>query len=93
MSVLVAFFALGPGLFGYSLAYLIWGPREDWIAPAITLAISLGLTIVTQTLGWRRLRRILFPRYKAFLIAARWGGLAMGIIIFFMFYFLLLSPD
>jgi len=90
MRLLFVFFALGPGICGFSLAYLL-RPPEDWISPALMLVVGLLITIVTQTLGVTWLGRILTPRYKTSLTATRWGGLVMGVVVGLLTYFVLLN--
>ncbi|GAB4505896.1 MAG: hypothetical protein Kow00123_00340 [Anaerolineales bacterium] len=90
MTLLFAFFALGPGLGGFSLAYLLRHP-DEWPAPTLMLAVSLALTIATQTWGVAWLRRRLPPWRAPHITATRWGGIALGVVIALLAYFVLLA--
>lgn len=90
MRLLFVFFALGPGICSFSLAYLLRHP-EDWIAPSGVLIAGLFVTFLTQTLGVKWLERILSPRYKLEFVLARISGLAMGVAVGLLAYFMLLS--
>ncbi|MGQ9493369.1 MAG: hypothetical protein ACUVR2_06355 [Anaerolineae bacterium] len=50
MRLLFVFFALGPSICGFSLAYLLRHP-EDWIAPSGVRIAGLFVTFLTQMLG------------------------------------------
>ncbi|MDH7489804.1 MAG: hypothetical protein QHH80_09880 [Anaerolineae bacterium] len=89
MPFLFAFFALGPGVGGFSLAYLLRHP-DEWPGPTLMLAVSLALTIATQTWGVAWPRRLLPPYRALHITATRWGGLALGVILALLAYFVLL---
>lgn len=89
MPFLFAFFALGPGVGGFALAYLLRHP-DEWPAPTLMLVVGLALAVATQTWGAAKLRRLL-PPYRAFHITAtRWGGIALGVVVALLAYFVLL---
>ncbi len=89
MRLMFVLFALGPGVCGFSLAYLLRHP-EEWPAPTLMLAVGLAFTIATQTWGAAKLRQLLPPSYAFQIVATRWGGIALGIVIAFLAYFVLL---
>ncbi len=90
MALFFVFFALGPALCGFSMAYLLRYPA-DWPAPLTMCVISLLLTLVTQTWGTRRLKQLILPQHQFALSALRWGGLMMGPITGLMAYVALLA--
>jgi hypothetical protein len=90
MALFFVFFALGPALCGFSAAYLLRYPVE-WPAPAAVFAVSLQLTLLTQTWGGRRLSRLVSPQHRPILSALRWSGLTMGVVAYLMTYFVLLA--
>ena len=88
MDYLFVFYAIGPALFGYALAYLFIHP-QDWTGPAIVLPLSLALTIWTQWKGTAWLiRKGVFSRFIIGLIQA--ASLALGVILFLLMYLVLL---
>jgi len=87
--LLVPFYALGPALFGYALAYLLRRP-DDWIGPAIMLPLSTLLTALTHRWGYRKFeQRATVMRLEARL--SRYGGLCVGLVLFVMGYFWLVD--
>ncbi|MEJ2747014.1 MAG: hypothetical protein P8183_03735 [Anaerolineae bacterium] len=88
MDLLFVFYAMGPALFGYALAYLLVHP-EDWTGPAIVLPLSLVLTVLTQRKGTAWIsRKKVFSQFTMRLV--RGAGLAMGLILFLLMFFVLL---
>lgn len=87
--LLVPFYALGPALFGYALAYLLRRP-DEWIGPAIVLLFSALLTVLTHRCGYRKFEQHatvmrLEPRLS------RYGGLCVGLVLFVTGYFWLVD--
>ncbi len=87
-SYIFVFYALGPAILGYALAYLLRHPH-DWMGPAVVALPSLILTALTQTKGseWLR-KRVRLSLLE--LVALRVGGAVTGIVLFFLMYFMLL---
>ncbi len=90
MKLLFIFYALGPALLGYALAWLLKYPH-DWTGPAVVIPLSLALTWLTQTAGTRCLRRTIPFSFDKTLTATRIAGAAMGPLLFFLMYFVLLK--
>ena len=89
MDWLVIYYALGPGLFGFSLAYLVRRP-DDWSGPAIVLPLSALLMALTHYWGYCKFERdadvvVLETRLS------RYGGLGVGLVVFVMGCFWLLN--
>jgi hypothetical protein len=90
MRLLFVFLALGPVAFFYALAYLLKNPA-DWTGPAVLLPLSLLVTIATQALGLRWIRRASSKSRRGFLIAVQLDGLVIGVAVGLMAYFILLD--
>jgi hypothetical protein len=85
--LLVLFHLVGPAIFFYCLAYLLRNP-SDWTGPVTIGAVSLLLTLLTQFLGLRLIRRTPPGPLQTTLIttqvAAPFGGLLIGVMLFFL---------
>ena len=90
MSLFFVFFAMGPGLLSFSLAYLLRRP-DDRVAPTVMAVVGLLVTLATQTWGLKWLRRVVARQYAVVLTATRWGGLALGVVVGLVVCFLLLT--
>jgi len=87
--LLVPFYALGPALFGYALAYLLRRP-DDWAGPALVLPLSALLTALMHRWGYRKFEQCAtVMRLEARL--SRYGGLCVGLVSFVMGYFWLVD--
>lgn len=84
-------YAIGPALFGWSLAYLLRRPG-DWTGPAVMLPITLAMTVATQLLGVKKMERDKESPLRLASRGARIGGLALGVVVFCMAFFTLLDP-
>ena len=78
MKFIIPFFAIGPALLSFSLAYLALHP-EDWTGPAVIGPIALILTIITHSIGFKKYKS-LFGLQLGSLI----GGLAVGPMLYFL---------
>jgi hypothetical protein len=86
--LLVIAHIIGPELFFYSIAYLLVHPRE-WTGPVVVGLLGLLMTLLSQALGLRELRRCKDLVRRTALLATQIGGLVGGLAIGLMIYFLL----
>lgn len=91
MKLLFIFYAPGPALFGYSLAYLLRHP-DDWTGPAVMLPITALITAFSQLLGIKKMERDPTGQLGQISRISRYGSLALGPVLFVMMYFVLLAP-
>lgn len=86
--LLVIAYLIGPALFFYSIAYLLVHPQE-WTGPAVIAPLGLLMTLLSQALGLRELRRCKDTVRRTALLATQIGGPVGGLVIGLMVYFLL----
>lgn len=87
LKLLVIFHLTGPAIFFYCVAYLLRRP-DDWTGPAVIGPISLAFSIYAQVITERKLKKVTDRFWRVALrtcqIACPLGGVAVGIMIYFM---------
>jgi hypothetical protein len=89
MNILFLFFAIGPAILGYSSAYILKTP-DKWQEALSIIIISLFITIITNTIGVKLLKKNFSRQVGKILQLSQLGGIALGIILFFVMYFYLI---
>jgi len=88
LKLLFIFYVFPSAMFFYSVAYFLRNPA-DWTGPAILGPISLVFTVITQRIGLKKIRQTPAGNGRTIFIVAQAGGLAGGLAIGVMVYFLL----
>ena len=90
MRLFFVFYAIGPAMLGYALAYLLHHP-DDWTGPAVIIPLGAALTVWVYRAGTRWLRSKVRPDRQFVVTLSQFGGAATGVIIFLLMYFVLIE--